>query len=324
MEDKFTTYSPTLLAGEDYFVRWVLHGEYDSQWTSWMQRHQERQHILEEARRIVLALHSARESEITESGKRELWSRINDSIQAESKKPARNNVRQLLIWTMSAAAALALMVWINNLTTHERIIAKAGEQKEIFLPEQSAVTLNAGSSIMYKENSFGEDRILRLEGEAFFKVIPGSSFTVETDGGTVTVMGTTFNVLSRNGRFEVSCYTGKVKVVSDKKDQLILTTGQQSIKRKKDDSLNLDTFIPISDTPDWTVGRFPFENRPLSEVIGELERQYAVDVRLDNGLEDIEYTGLFETGNLDTAVYLITWPLHLKSSIKGKTVTISR
>ena len=324
MEDKFTAYSPTLLAGEDYFVRWVLHGEYDEQWKSWMQRHQERLHILEEARRIVLALHMSRASEITESGKRELWSRINESIQAESKKPARNNVRQLMIWTMSAAAAFALVVWINHLTTHERIIARAGEQKEVFLPEQSAVTLNAGSSIMYKENTFDHDRILRLEGEAFFRVIPGSKFTVETDGGTVTVMGTSFNVLSRNGRFEVSCYTGKVKVENDKKDQLILTTGQQSIKSKTDAALNRETFIPISDTPDWTVGKFNFENRPLSEVISELERQYAIDVRLDNGLEDIEYTGLFETGNLDTAVYLITWPLHLKSSIKGKTVTISR
>lgn len=324
MEDKFTTYSPTTLAGEDFFVRWVLRGEYDEQWKSWVQRHPERQPILEEARRIVLALQAARETEITESGKNELWSRINNSILAESKKPARNNVRQLLFWAVSAAAAFALMVWINNLTTHERIIAKAGEQREVLLPEQSAVTLNAGSSIMYKENSFGQDRILRLEGEAFFKVIPGSTFTVETDGGKVTVMGTSFNVLSRNGRFEVSCYTGKVKVESGQKDQLILTTGQQSIKRKTDDSLNLDTFIPISDTPEWTVGRFNFENQPLSDVVSELERQYAVDVRLDNGLEDIKYTGLFETGNLDTAVYLITWPLHLKSSIKGKTVTISR
>lgn len=324
MEDKFTTYSPIHLAGEDYFVRWVLHREYEEQWTSWMQQHPDRRPIIEEARQIVLTLAESKDEGISAAGKSELWNRINNSLQAESKKPARNNIRQLLIWTVSAAAAFALMVWINNLTTHERIIAKAGEQKEVFLPEQSAVTLNAGSNIMYKENSFGQDRILRLEGEAFFKVIPGSSFTVETEGGTVTVMGTSFNVLSRNGRFEVSCYTGKVKVQNDKKDQLILTTGQQSIKRKKDDSLNLDTFIPISDTPDWTVGRFPFENQPLSEVISELERQYAVDVRLDKGLEDIEYTGLFETGNLDTAVYLITWPLHLKSSIKGKTVTISR
>lgn len=324
MEDKFITYSPIHLAGEDYFVRWVLHREYEEQWTAWMQQHPDRKPIIEEARQIVLTLSESIDEGISATGKTELWNRINNSIQAESKKPARNNIRQLLIWTVSAAAAFALMVWINNLTTHERIIAKAGEQKEVFLPEQSAVTLNAGSSIMYKENSFGQDRILRLEGEAFFKVIPGSSFTVETEGGTVTVMGTSFNVLSRNDRFEVSCYTGKVKVQNDKKDQLILTTGQQSIKRKKDDSLNLDTFIPISDTPDWTVGRFPFENQPLSEVISELERQYAVDVRLDKGLEDIEYTGLFETGNLDTAVYLITWPLHLKSSIKGKTVTISR
>ena len=67
-----------------------------------------------------------------------------------------------------------------------------------------------------------------------------------------------------------------------------------------------------------------FDNQPLSDVIEELERQYDIRVNLDAGLEDLRYTGLFEAGNLDNALSLITWPLHLKSTIKGKTVTISR
>ena len=71
-------------------------------------------------------------------------------------------------------------------------------------------------------------------------------------------------------------------------------------------------------------GKFSYENQPLSEVINELERQYDIDIKLEHGLEDLKYTGLFESGDLDTALYLITWPLHLKSSTKGKKVTISR
>ena len=66
------------------------------------------------------------------------------------------------------------------------------------------------------------------------------------------------------------------------------------------------------------------KNQPLVDVISELERQYDINVKLEAGLKDLKYTGLFESGNLDSALYLITWPLHLKSSTKGKTVTISR
>lgn len=324
MEDKFTTYSSTMLAGEDYFVGWVLNGEYDAQWKDWMQNHPTRQQIVEEARRIVLAVSAAPFEEITETGKAELWGRIHNSIEAEAKKPAKNNLRSLLFWSVSAAAAFALFVWINNLTAHERILAHVGEQKEILLPEQSAVTLNAGSTIMYRDRSFEEDRVLRLEGEAFFKVKPGSTFKVETDYGTITVLGTSFNVLSREGRLEVSCFTGKVKVETKSKDEVIITPGQKTIHRETLTGLNSSSFTLEEEQPSWIAGRFSFENQPLSEVVAELERQYAIKVNLDAGLGEMKYTGLFEAGNLEKALSLITWPLHLKSAVKGKTVTISR
>jgi ferric-dicitrate binding protein FerR (iron transport regulator) len=324
MEDKFTTHSSLLLSGEDYFVRWVLHGEYDEQWKAWIQHHQDRQHVIEEARKIVLSISASPSTEITRQDKEELWDRIHSSIKAEAKKPAKNNLRSLLIWTVSAAAAFALLVWINNLTAHERILAHIGEQKEFLLPEQSAVTLNAGSTIMYRERSFDQDRVLRLEGEAFFKVKPGSTFKVETDYGTVTVLGTSFNVLSREGRLEVSCFSGKVKVETKANDQVIITPGQKTIHRESLSGLNSSSFTLEEEQPAWIAGRFSFENQPLSEVVAELERQYAIKVNLDAGLGEMKYTGLFEAGNLEKALSLITWPLHLKSSVKGKTVTISR
>jgi ferric-dicitrate binding protein FerR (iron transport regulator) len=324
MNDKFTTHSSLLLSGEDYFVRWVLNGEYDAQWKEWIQRHEDRQHIVEEARRIVLSIGASSVAEITGPDKAELWDRIQDSVKAEAKKPAKNNLRTMLIWTLSAAAAFALLVWINNLNAHERILAHAGEQKEILLPEQSGVTLNAGSTIMYRDKSFNQDRTLRLEGEAFFKVKPGSSFKVETDYGSVTVLGTSFNVLSREGRLEVSCFTGKVKVETKAKDQVIITPGQKAIHLESLSGLNSSSFTLAEEQPSWIAGRFSFENQPLSEVVAELERQYAIKVNLDAGLGEMKYTGLFEAGNLEKALSLITWPLHLKSSVKGKTVTISR
>ena len=203
-------------------------------------------------------------------------------------------------------------------------MANAGEKKEVVLPEESAVTLNAESSITYRDKSFNQDRELYLEGEAFFKVQKGSTFTVHTDYGTVTVLGTSFNVIARDGRFEVTCYTGKVKVESSPKEQQIITAGESATRSKSDKKLNRSTFEVIADTPDWMEGKFSYENQPLVDVISELERQYDINVKLEAGLKDLKYTGLFESGNLDSALYLITWPLHLKSSTKGKTVTISR
>jgi transmembrane sensor len=324
MQDQYASYSSTLLAGEESFIRWVQFGENDEQWNAWILRHRDRDLVVEEARKIVSAFIAAGDIDLPEAGKKELWNRIYTSAKAENTKTSGSNLRQLWIWGLSAAAAFALMVWINGLLSSEKVLAQAGEQKEIILPEESMVTLNAGSSIAFREDKFKQDRVVHLEGEAFFKVKPGSTFKVETDFGTITVLGTSFNIFSRQGRFEVSCYTGKVKVECGAKDQLTLTTGEQSIKNEPGEMMSLDRFILTSESPEWTAGRFNFEDQPLHEVVAELERQYAIHVNLDSKLKELRYTGLFESGDLDKALSLITWPLHLKASVDGKTVTISR
>lgn len=324
MNEHFTSYTSITLAGEDSFIRWVRHGEGDAEWRNWIARHTEKQTTVEEARKIVLSLSGVVKEDLSPAAKTELWNRIHHSIQSGTQQRPKKNLRPLWTWGLAAAATLALFVWISNLTASEKLMANAGEKKEVVLPEESAVTLNAESSISYHDKSFNQDRVLYLEGEAFFEVQKGSTFTVHTDHGTVTVLGTSFNVIARDGRFEVSCYTGKVKVESSPTDQQIITAGESTSRDKSDKKLNRSTFEVIAATPEWMEGKFSYENQPLSEVINELERQYDIDIKLEHGLEDLKYTGLFESGDLDTALYLITWPLHLKSSTKGKKVTISR
>lgn len=324
MEDRFVTYTSIHLAAEESFVGWVLHGANDAEWKAWSSRFPESRAKVEEASRLVKALNQVSGPTLSQSGQDELWSRIHTSIQSQAIQPARRNIRFLWTAAMTAAAALALLFWISLHSNVEKVMAQAGEQKTLVLPEESAVTLNAVSKLTYREETFEKDRVLRLDGEAFFKVKPGSTFTVETDYGTVTVLGTSFNVISRNGRFEVSCYTGKVKVESPGQQSVIITPGERSVSDSEQPTLSRSGFALIKETPEWTTGRFVFDNQPLNEVIEELERQYDIRVKLDTGLEDLRYTGLFEAGNLDNALSLITWPLHLKSTIKGKTVTISR
>lgn len=324
MNEHFSSYTSITLAGEDSFIRWVRHGEGDAEWKNWVTHHAEKQSTVEEARKIVLSLTGSAIDDLSPSGKTELWDRIHDSIQAGTQQRTKKNLKPLWSWGLAAAATLALFVWISNLTAAEKLMARAGEKREVVLPEESAVTLNAGSSITYHDKYFNQDRVLYLEGEAFFKVQKGSTFTVHTDYGTVTVLGTSFNVISRAGHFEVSCYTGKVKVESSSKDQQIITAGESASRSKSDKKLNRATFDVIADTPEWMEGKFSYKNQPLADVISELERQYDIDVKLEAGLKDMKYTGLFESGDLDSALYLITWPLHLKSSTQGKTVTISR
>ena len=317
MEDKYTTMSAPELAGEDTFIRWVLYNEDHDSWVQWQQNHPENKNLLDEAAHMVRSLSAFPVHSISNEDRTALWEKINISVQNASKQPAR--IKPLLKWVLTAAAALALVIWINSTKGHQ-YISFSGDQQSIELPESSQIVINAGSDIRYK-NNFSNKREIKLNGEAFFEVQPGSTFTVLTDQGTVTVIGTSFNVIARPERFEVSCFTGKVLVQKDGQESIKITPGEKVVETNE--ILQKTTFIPTGG-PSWMNGKFTFEDQPLSVVVKELERQFGVEVTLAEGIEDLKYTGLFEKGDLNEALDLIMWPRHLKAEVNGKKVIISR
>ena len=322
MKNEFLTYSSIMLAGEDAFLRLVRHGENETVWKAWLVDHPEFRNTFDDARRIAQAMEATPQAKISQADKKQLWENISDKLSSETHKTKTPAIRKLWAWGLAAAASLALLFWFGSDAGKTKTYAEAGKHKEVVLPEKSVVTLNADSRMIYESESFNERRVLHLKGEAFFDVEPGSSFTVLTDEGIVTVLGTSFNVVARDGKFEVSCYTGKVSVARNAQNTVVITTGQQVSAENK--NLRQENFDASSGNPEWIQGVFRFENQPLKEVIAELERQYDIHVQIEKGLEETAYTGLFESGDIDEALKLITWPLHLKTSKKGETIIISR
>lgn len=324
MEDRYKSLSAPELAGEDSFIHWIMKGENHLQWTQWQQTFPERASVLEEAKQIVQAMAGIPIASLDEQSKTELWNRVRSNISSGQPKTITPKQYRIIRWGLAGAAVFALLIWLSSALAVSTVVVHSGEKKEVNLPEMSIVTVNAGSKLSYNNRAFRIEREIRLEGEAFFNVIPGSQFTVITPQGTVTVLGTSFNVISRPGRFEVSCYTGKVKVQQGLKDKVEITPGEKCYAEKLKEKLKLKSFDASSATPEWTHGKFTFEDQPLSVVFGELERQYDVKVKLSPGIGDMRYNGLFESGDLEKSLLLITWPLNLKSQISGKTISISR
>ncbi|WP_378174469.1 FecR family protein [Aquimarina sp. SS2-1] len=83
--------------------------------------------------------------------------------------------------------------------------------QSVNLPDGSLVLINRNSSIAYKEDF--DVRIVQLEGEAFFDVVPGKErFIVTTDLGEIEVLGTEFNVKTTASQLEVDVKEGVVEV----------------------------------------------------------------------------------------------------------------
>ena len=212
-----------------------------------------------------------------------------------------------------AAAVVILMtsyfVFMYIQVTH--VETQPAQSAELFLPDSTSVNLNAGSIISYRKFRWDHDRHVELDGEAYFQVRKGSRFDVITNMGTVTVLGTKFNVRNRSNYFEVTCYEGLVRVVSNG-NSIDLKPGDMA--RALDGDLAFHEKV-VQSSPGWINNRSTFESLPFIEVIKEFERQYNVTIFAGDINTQILFTGEFVNNDLNLALQSITLPLNLDYDI---------
>lgn len=223
----------------------------------------------------------------------------------------RSWVKPLLRMAAVLVAGIALFYFLFNDDT-VRIDTLAGEKRQLELPDASVVVVNAFSTISYESDSWAENRLIELEGEAFFDVSKGNSFEVNTPDGIVTVLGTEFNVKQRADFFEVKCFEGSVQVQTATHLE-ILEEGE--LFRLSGDQVELGK--NLYKEPQWTQNISSFQRVPLQEVMEELERQYGIDVDMQNAPTNILFTGGFVHDDLETALISITEPLNLSFNIEA-------
>ncbi|WP_378182555.1 FecR family protein [Aquimarina sp. SS2-1] len=191
------------------------------------------------------------------------------------------------------------------------------EKTTIELPDSSIVTLNSLSEIRYSEKNWDQNRKINLDGEAFFEVAKGAKFDVVTSTGTVSVLGTKFNVKQREDYFEVKCFEGVVQVKHQKKTKKLIAGDTYRLLK------GVITFDKTTlQKPQWTKNISSFKAVPLREVLKELERQYNIKITIDSKESERLFTGGFIHDNLENALTSITEPLDLMYSLKASNQVI--
>jgi len=223
--------------------------------------------------------------------------------------------RRIVRYTLATAASVALIlgaVWIMRVgMPWQSVVAERGHRLDYRLPDGSSVTLNADTKITFRKPGFDRKRTLNLEGEAFFNVEKGSPFTVNTELGRILVLGTSFDVYSRDNVFRVSCFTGKVRVTNESRS-IIITPGEMVVV--ENGILIKKGETDISSLSGWRMGEFGFENASLSHVFEEIERQFNVTFVLP-GIQEKSFTGTITDRNLVDALDIVCIPMGLTYEI---------
>lgn len=192
---------------------------------------------------------------------------------------------------------LGLFWFVNSSKT---ITAEFGEKILAELPDGSKVHLNAGSEISYKRFFWDRNRVINLEGEAYFDIVKNETgLTVISSSGQVEVLGTQFNIIDRKQRFEVICYSGRVAVTEhNSSEKQVLEKGDKITIYQN----QIATTKILETTPDWMQGISLFKNQPFISVLESLERQYDIKIDTNNINTTQIFSGSFVHGDLSSAL----------------------
>ncbi len=208
-----------------------------------------------------------------------------------------------------------------------------GQKSSLSLPDGSTIKLNAESRIEFEEGLAGQERRVKLFGEAYFDVAEDTTrpfIVLVRDSIKVEALGTSFNIkaFKDEDNIEVALTTGKVRVSNefeilnkDEKD-VCLTPGLaynfnkitgEAIKRKFDLATSLA----------WLNGKLLFNDASFSEIEYTLERWYGVEFSVKkNKLRIPHFTGEFKDETLKNVLENVSIACNFKYAIDGKDVTV--
>ncbi len=227
---------------------------------------------------------------------------LQKTLEKLPKRVEQKRRRVIPLWSYAAAASIAVIFFVYSfLFSTTSYVAGYAEQMKFDLPDGSKVTLNADSEVSFKKYGWEKKRSLNLLGEAFFNVEKGNVFTVETNEGTVKVLGTQFIVSSRDNFYNVICYEGSVEVSIQDKPSIVLKKGEAySIAGEMEQSYKVE-----SETPDWLSHKSSFDTVPILQVVEELERQFNLKIFGKEYLKNANFTGSFQHDNLEKALQIV-------------------
>lgn len=204
---------------------------------------------------------------------------------------------------LASAAVAFLLFFTGGLVTvpTEHYTTIAGERSVLRLDDGTRVQLDTDSGISAAITP--RDREVSLtKGRAYFEVRhdPRRPFVVTVDhDATVTARGTKFDVFRRENAIDVVLYEGSVEVVNLASGERRTLAPGQSVTI--DRNLPLRAFRISSDERGlWRSGHLSFNETPLREALGQINRYTTRPLRLSReSLGDDPISGEFSADDID-------------------------
>ena len=252
------------------------------------------------------------------------WDKIDARI-VEEKETKTFTLKPILKYAIAASIAIILGIGAFNFfkSNSNKFIAFTNDSeavKTVELPDGSTIYLANHSTLKYQAD-FKNNRNLELNGEAFFEVARDEQhpFIIQTNYGEVEVLGTSFNVNTKNDRAFVSVASGLVALRNDN-ESIKLKANQAAYSDSKHVSKVTEVNLNFLS---WKTGEFKFEDDEITKVVDDLKTVYDNEILISDGIDpNCKFTGTFKNQEIEHIIEAIALSCDLEFIIENDTIVI--
>lgn len=278
-------------------------------------------------------------SEMDTKLQRQLFGQIKEKISQIDKTclPEKENRRRKFYLWFARVTSVILLLLMTGLSVHyytmsqmimpDMIVSvEKGQKANVVLPDGSKVWVNSDSRLSYGSRFNQKERVLSLEGEAYFEVTPDKDrpFIVETDELAVRALGTSFNVKSYEEEKDVSTVlmTGKVEVTSDY-DRLVLNPNERIVFNKQTGHMEKSTVENTGDYINWKYNALTFNGETFENIVHTLERYYNTRIVFESEtLKKYRFTGTPGNTSLESILQILSLTSPLSYEVRDSMIIL--
>ncbi|OAN64612.1 hypothetical protein A8B79_00250 [Balneola sp. EhC07] len=225
--------------------------------------------------------HTQIDTLISESS--EMWDKVFSETTSQKKARITSlSTRKTNTWAWATAATVLLaaflgIFWFTNLDNPVLVAQSGNAIESVILADGSQVSLRPYSSL-YEIELSDSKRSFELEGEAFFVVTKdiNKPFSVASDNGIVTVLGTQFNLSTWGNETKVFLEEGSVRLSDLHQNSIVLKPGEKATISQN--LLSNASPADAEEFKDWLNDEIVLNSTPVSQVINELEHHFKATI----------------------------------------------
>lgn len=259
------------------------------------------------------------------------WARFETRIQAQDppqiliKKQKSKFSRSLAVMSLVLLIGISFAIFLNVNKAPLSYISQNNTILDVNLSDHSTIVMNKASKLIVAKDFNKDIRKVKLQGEAFFDIAHNKkkAFIIEANHGSVTVVGTSFNVESypNSDTLIITVKTGLVKFVPEASTKEYFIKPNESliyIAGKVESKIEIHSEMNASS---WVDKGISFEGKELADVFKLLNKVYGNKYILDNlSIGKCKFTGNFKDYSIHSIHQILKETMGLQIDSIGRNV----